>query len=156
MKALFASFLVCLVLGCGQTQASDSVCIQEAGEINRFAIRFGNLQRDKDVRSLLALFTLPGPDDPDIRERLFRLGSADFDLLSFTIGEIVDVSSNSCLVNINERRRYKFIPDDGLGDEETQRTKLLLVKEASGWKIEKYLSINDTKEKKKYSGWGQY
>jgi len=169
------SIAMFLFLSVGLAEAS--ICTEEILEINQSVKEFELLQQKKDVAAVLNLFTWPINTEGNtfVSYKLNQFGEYEteyhlydkpgvrFNLLSFEILTTEDAPAGQCLVNVREVRRYA-VEDQGVEDE-VIHTQLLLAKQTDAlrpqetwrngqWKIEKYLAKSDSRDKRKFSGWG--
>lgn len=147
------------------TQVVD-YCITEKDSILSVIINFETLQKNKDPKGVLALFTAPqlqdeisdyqnlSGKDTNIEPRLYNNVSTNFNTQSYKITQQPAKSSNnSCVVQVEEQRsdyggptNPQFLPA------RTESFALILIKQNGEWKIDQYQSLNPKIKKGKYSG----
>ena len=111
--------MVCLVFLFGNQRLEAQItCQQYKEEIKTFIYRFENLQKKRQAKEVLDLFT-PPIESEDVANysflagldaaapRLYSTGTTHFHLVSF---QIVDIYQswwiNGCIVNVVEKRKY--------------------------------------------------
>ena len=152
-----------------QSPISDGLtddCITEKDSILSIVTNFETLQKNKDSKSVLALFTAPqlqneisdyqniSGKDANIEPRLYNTVSTNFNTQSYkVIQQPLKSMDNSCIVEVEEQRsNYGGPANPQYLPAQTENFSLTFRKQGDEWKIDRYQSLDPKIKTGKYSG----
>ncbi|PIP17240.1 MAG: hypothetical protein COX44_00965 [Candidatus Portnoybacteria bacterium CG23_combo_of_CG06-09_8_20_14_all_37_13] len=141
-------------------------CVSDKGEILAVVNTFETLQKNKDSKGVLGLFTPPqsqaeisdyqnlSGEDAHILPRLYNNVSTGYNTQSYKVAqEPTKSADNFCGVLLEEQRsNYGGPTNPQYLPAQTKDFALTLIKQNGGWKIDQYQSQDTRIKKGKYAG----